>query len=184
MGKRFSYSVLFSSKALKQYAWANDIDYCSWEFRPGNTTSEMLKDISAHMKTLTFFAVKKAAEVAVPFCQEYLGQMLRLLYMKHFKGIEGHFSDIGKYWLTTRFNAVPADSKKYAIAVPPMIFALRGRIDDYGAVPNTHTLAYLYIPETRDGERGLVFKGQYDEGESEFNPDAHFTKANPEVTLD
>lgn len=170
-GKYYSYNIVIASKANAKYRIAHDLEYFSWESRPGNSTLKMISELK-EIDVLTFFAVHNDTPIAFEAKPDFIGKEIRLRYQKQFISKTDHFSDIAKSWLVVQLTK---DKNEVSVAVPPMILVLRGDLTVYGEKPKSRTLIHLYTPEERDGRKGFVFRGEFDDGEQEFSSGSHFT---------
>lgn len=179
-GKYYSYSIELSSKVQAKYRFVHDLEYFSWENHPGNSTANMMKELK-EVISLTLFAVHNDTPIVFETSPEFLGKEIRLRYQKQFISRTPHFSDVAKSWLAVQ---LPKESTKseISVAVPPMVFVLRGDLNVYGEKPKSRTLIHLYIPEEREGRKGYGFRGEFDDGEQDFSSSSHFTEKDARIS--
>ncbi|GEM_PF-6604541 len=177
-GKYYSYNISIASKSHATYRFAHDLEYFSWESRPGNSTAKMIAELK-EIEALTLFAVHNDTPISFEAEPEFIGKEVRLRYQKQFLSKTTHFSDIAKAWLVVQ---LPKDKKDVSVAVPPMVLVLRGDLAVYGEKPKSRTLIHLYTPEERDGRKGLGFHGEFDDGEQYFSSTSHFTAKDAKLS--
>lgn len=179
-GKYYSYNIELTSKAHAKYRFAHDLEYFSWENRPGNSTAKMISELK-EIDSLTLFAVHSETPIAFEAKPELLGKEVRLRYQKQFISNTAHFSDVAKSWLTVQLSN---DKKnEISVGVPPMVFVLRGDLKVYGEKPKSRTVLHLYVPEEREGRKGYGFRGGFDDGEQDFSSLSHFAEKDAKIAL-
>jgi hypothetical protein len=180
-GKYYSYNIELSSKAQAKYRFAHDLEYFSWENRPGNSTAKMITELK-EVISLTLFAVHNNTPIAFESRPEFVGKEIRLRYQKQFISKTPHFSDVAKSWLAMKLPKEIAEDE-ISVAVPPMVFVLRGDLNVYGEKPRSRTVIHLYIPEEREGRKGYAFRGEFDDGEHDFSSRSHFAEKDAKISV-
>jgi hypothetical protein len=180
-GNYYSYNLDLASKANSKYRFAHDLEYFSWENRPGNSTARMIAELK-EIDSLTLFAVHNDTPIAFEAKPELISKDIRLRYQKQFISKTAHFSDVAKSWLSVQ---MPTENTKneISVAVPPMVFVLRGDLTVYGEMPRSRTLIHLYVPEEREGRQGYGFRGEFDDGEQDFSSLSHFAEKDAKISL-
>jgi hypothetical protein len=176
LGNRFTISAKIALPGLTQFVVVHDISYFAFENQRSYDLKALALDYEKGLANLTVYPIDATAHVSFPPKPEWHGRYGWLRYQKQFIGASGHHSEIGRAWIKHELNTKNG-AREAAIPIPPMLFFLRGKPSDYGTPPQVKTVVAMFVPIKRGDSEELALEGRYEEPETEYSEQSHFSSA-------
>ncbi len=158
-GKRFDYDLIIT---VNGHVAFHDLNFWSWEARPGNTLAGMMKDVPRELANITVYHASQKSRVHLTPASAFQGHELKIRIQKQFlpTAASKNHADIAKGWMLLDLTKVTAKDPFISAELLPVHMVVRGQVGTYGELPKTRTVIHVYKKIT---DKKFKFLGLADE---------------------